>query len=109
MSRLYCGLCILKIRKILRSGVGMKYIKAEEILPEKLLREIQDYVSGELIYIPSLEGMRKGWGEKSGTRDYLRKRNMEIRARFREGMSIDQLSEIFCLSCDSIKKIVYAK
>lgn len=87
----------------------MKYRKAEEVLPERLLREIQEYVSGELIYIPSLDGMRKGWGEKSGTRDHLRRRNAEIRALFRQGSSIDRLSEIYCLSHDSIKKIVYSK
>lgn len=53
--------------------------------------------------------MCEGWGEKSGTREYLRKRNMEIRARFRAGSPIDQLTEVFCLSYDSIKKIVYSR
>lgn len=87
----------------------MKYKKAEEILPEKLLKEIQTYVSGELIYIPSHESLRKGWGERSGTKEHLRRRNLEIRSRFREGLSIDQLTQVFCLSYDSIKKIVYSK
>ena len=58
---------------------------------------------------PSADGMREGWGEKSGTREYLRKRNMEIRARFRAGSPIDRLTEVFCLSYDSIKKIVYSR
>jgi hypothetical protein len=87
----------------------MKYKKADEILPERLLKELQAYVSGELIYIPSLEGKRRGWGERTGSKEYLRRRNMEIRSRFRQGSTIDQLTEAFCLSYDSIKKIVYSK
>lgn len=87
----------------------MKYKRAEDILPEELLKEIQKYVTGEMLYIPSPEGGRKGWGENSGGRLYLQSRNSEIRSRFREGFSIDQLTSAFCLSYDSIKKIVYSK
>lgn len=87
----------------------MKYKRAEDILPEELLKEIQKYVSGEMVYIPSPEGTRKGWGENSGGKVYLQSRNSEIRSRFRDGFSIDQLTSVFCLSYDSIKKIVYSK
>lgn len=87
----------------------MKYKKANEIFPEKLLKEIQQYARGEMVYIPSPEGERKGWGESSGSRMYLKGRNSEIRSRFREGLSIEQLTSVFCLSYDSIKKIVYSK
>lgn len=86
----------------------MKYIKADVIFPEDLLKEIQKYVQGEMVYIPNAEGIRKRWGESSGNRAYLMDRNKEIRLKFREGLSIDQLSTLFCLSYDSIKKIVYA-
>ena len=87
----------------------MKYKKADEVFPEKLLKELQKYVRGEMVYIPSPEGSRKGWGENSGSRVYLQSRNLEIKLQFREGLSIDQLTAAFCLSYDSIKKIVYAK
>lgn len=87
----------------------MKYMKADVIFPEDLLREIQKYVSGELIYIPNPTGLRKGWGEKSGYRRDLTLRNQEIRRKFTEGTSIDQLTEAYHLSYDSIKKIVYSK
>lgn len=87
----------------------MKYKKADEVLPENLLKEIQKYVKGEMVYIPSPEGAHKAWGENSGSRMYLQHRNVEIRSRFREGFSIDQLTTVFCLSYDSIKKIVYSK
>lgn len=87
----------------------MKYKKANEIFPEGLLLEMQKYVKGEMVYIPSPEGARKGWGESSGVKANLNSRNLQIRSRFREGSSIDQLTSAFCLSYDSIKKIVYSK
>lgn len=85
----------------------MKYISAEVIFPEELLKEIQKYVQGNLVYIPNAEGTRRGWGECSGSRMYLYQRNQTIRMKFREGCSVDQLSGQYCLSIDSIKKIVY--
>lgn len=87
----------------------MKYKKADKVLPDKLLREIQKYVSGEMLYIPRPDGMRKGWGENSGSRIQLKSRNMDIKAKFNAGATIDQLTDIYCLSYDSIKKIVYSK
>ncbi|CAN7504946.1 CD3324 family protein [Paenibacillus sp. LjRoot153] len=87
----------------------MKYISAETVLPDDLLKEIQKYVQGRMVYIPNSEGSRKKWGEKSGNRNYLNLRNVQIREKFNEGATIDQLSELFSLSHDSIKKIVYSK
>lgn len=87
----------------------MKYINADIILPEELLKEVQKYVQGGMVYIPKPEGLRKRWGENSGSRLYLKNRNQEIRRLFGTGATIDQLSAQFCLSCDSIKKIVYSK
>lgn len=54
----------------------MKYKKADDIFPEELLREIQKYVKGEMVYISNPGGIRKGWGENSGNREYLQKRNL---------------------------------
>ena len=86
----------------------MKYVKADVIFPEHLLKEIQKYIQGDLVYIPNPEGVRKKWGDNSGNRTYLIQRNKDIRNKFREGSTIEQLSGIFCLSFDSIKKIVYS-
>jgi hypothetical protein len=33
------------------------------ILPDNLVREIQKYIQGEYLYIPSEPGKRKKWGE----------------------------------------------
>lgn len=87
----------------------MKYIQANVIFPENLLKEIQKYVQGEMIYIPKPEGIRKRWGENSGNREQLDHRNTKICEQFHEGATIDQLVDTFSLSYDSIKKIVYSK
>lgn len=87
----------------------MGYVKAETILPDTLLREIQKYIEGECIYIPSKKTTRKKWGEKSGNRDYIQNRNQEIRDKHKDGCSVLDLAEEFYLSIDSIKKIVYKK
>lgn len=42
----------------------MKYVKAEMILPDKLLKEIQKYIQGEYLYIPSELKKRKKVGRK---------------------------------------------
>ncbi len=84
----------------------MKYRNASEIFPDKLLKEIQKYSAGELIYIPENEN-KKRWGEKNGTRDYYITRNAEIRQKHREGKSIQDLAEEYILSRDTIRRILY--
>lgn len=86
----------------------MKYKNASDVLPDKLLREIQKYASGEAIYIPRAEE-KIGWGEKSGARVYYEKRNAQICARYKNGETVAELSEVFSLSPKSIRKIIYAE
>ena len=85
----------------------MKYRNANDIFPDELLAEIQKYSSGELIYIPKSSQNKKGWGEKSGSRDFYIKRNAEIRQQHQQGKSISQLADEFALSTDSIRRILY--
>lgn len=85
----------------------LKYRNATDIFPDELLAEIQKYSSGELIYIPESAQTKKGWGEKSGSRDFYIKRNAQIRQNYEEGKSIAQLAEEFALSTDSIRRILY--
>ena len=86
----------------------MKYRNAKDIFPEKLLRQIQKYVSGETVYIPAGEE-KKDWGETSGYQQYIRERNAAIRDAFRGGTAIDELTGRYSLSYDTIKRIVYSK
>jgi len=84
----------------------MKYRKASDILPDKLLREIQKYTEGEAIYIPRSKERRK-WGEKSGARTFFLQRNEEIRNRYFHKVSIEELADEYSLSYETIRKIVY--
>lgn len=85
----------------------MKYINAAEVLPEKLLVEIQNYIKGEMIYIPN-NGLQKNWGEKSGSRKYYEKRNNNIKEQYKMGESIDKLSDVYGLAFDTVRKIIYS-
>lgn len=87
----------------------MKYLNAEHILPQQMVREIQKYIHGGVIYIPTPEEWRKKWGQRSGSRGGLNSRNEEIRQRFSKGASMDELADLFYLSRHSIKKIIYSK
>ena len=87
----------------------MKYVRIDRILPDDLVKEIQKYIQGEYIYIPSIPEKRKKWGEKSKSRDYLKARNAKILKQYIGGQSISDLAEEFFLSHSSIKKIVYKK
>lgn len=84
------------------------YIKAEDVLPETLLEAIQEYVQGVELYIPKRPEERLRWGELSGTRHQIQKRNLEIVRRRAKGESIYSLMERYHLSYDSIRKIVGA-
>lgn len=84
----------------------MKYKNAADILPEDLLRELQKYASGELIYVPSAEARRK-WGEGSGARQFYAARNEEIRQLYIDKVDIEDLADRYGLSIDTIRKIVF--
>lgn len=86
----------------------MNYENASDIIPEKLLKEIQKYAAGKLLYIPTGEEKR-GWGEKSGYRNQLQRRNIMIRSKYANGVTVSELADEYFLSLDSIKKIIYSK
>ena len=86
----------------------MKYENASDVIPEKLLKEIQKYAAGKLLYIPTGEE-KKAWGEMSGYRDQLQRRNIMIRNKYANGMTVSELADEYYLSLDSIKKIIYSK
>ena len=41
----------------------MSYKNGKDFLPPSLLKELQNYIQGELVYIPKIEQTRAGWGE----------------------------------------------
>ena len=87
----------------------MSYKNGKELLPERLLKEIQRYIQGELIYIPREANVRKAWGTTTGTREYINLRNNEIYIQYKNGANIDYLMSSYNLCEDSILKIIKVK
>lgn len=85
----------------------MKYINAAEILPKKLLKEVQMYIDGGVLYIPKTTA-KKGWGSVSGSRKFYQKRNEEIRFLYENGYSLESLSKQYGLAHSTLKKIIYS-
>lgn len=84
----------------------MSYKNGKDILPPGLLKELQKYINGELIYVPKQTEQRAGWGEINGTRRVIERRNHEIYKKYMNGTSIMELIGIYHLSEDSIRKII---
>jgi len=85
----------------------VQYRNAKEVLPPSLLKEMQKYIQGDLIYIPKAQKERAGWGEVSGSRALIAERNEEIFQMYNRGKSFEELERTFHLSIDSIRKIIY--
>lgn len=75
-------------------------------LPEELIRQIQEYVDGKVIYIPKKASNKKCWGENTDTKQYLAQRNSLICSDYQDGVSIKALSEKYFLSEKSIQRII---
>lgn len=87
----------------------MKYVNAQVILPDALVKELQTYVQGEYVYVPVEQKQQKCWGEVSGYRQELKQRNQQIKEEYQNGISMECLSEKYCLSVYAVRKIIYQK
>ena len=87
----------------------MKYINAKFLLPDALVKELQHYIQGGYLYIPTDQTQQKCWGEKSGYRQELQQRNRQIIEEFQNGNSMEALAEKYFLSVSAIRKIIYQK
>ena len=87
----------------------MKYINATTILPDTLVEELQKYVQAGYLYIPAKDKQHKSWGELSGYRKELKKRNEIIVTEYRQGISVEALAAQYHLSVYAIRKIIYKK
>lgn len=84
----------------------MSYKKAQDVLPEEILKIIQEYIDGEYIYIPRKNENHKSWGEKSGIKDSLKIRNNEIYKKYLNRATINELAQEYYLSEKSIRRII---
>ena len=87
----------------------MSYIKAEQILPEELIKRIQEYADGVYIYIPRKPGTRHAWGQETVYKAELKARNDRIRSDYAAGESATTLSRRYHLSEKSIRRILQKK
>lgn len=85
----------------------MSYVKADDVLPEELVQEIQKHIDGQLLYIPRKNPNAFSWGEKSGSKDKLAERNRAIVHRYYSGETVAQLSEGYYLSAKRIRGIIH--
>ena len=88
---------------------AVSYIKAEEILPEDLIRAIQEYADGVYIYIPRKPGTRHAWGQETDYKAELKIRNDSIRNGHASGVCVALLSRKYHLSEKSIRRILQNK
>lgn len=84
----------------------MGYKRADEILPDDILKIVQRYVSGETIYVPEKRDSRKGWGTSTGARKKLYQRNRKILAEYQSGVTIAELANQYFLTEKSIQRIL---
>ena len=85
----------------------MKYRNAAEILPDDLLKELQKYAPGEILYVPS-DQSRKKWGADTGARRFYEQRNEEIRHKYSNlRIPMDSLCDEYGLSYETLRKILY--
>jgi len=84
----------------------MSYINAEEVLPMELVELIQEYVEGQMLYIPKRGDVKNPWGTQTGTKELLEKRNQEIYAQYKDGRMVRELAEQYYLTEKSIQRII---
>lgn len=84
----------------------MKYENAQNILPEDIIKQLQQYVDGMYLYIPKKDTNKKVWGENSGFKLELLNRNKEIYNKFLTGVEVKDLASSYYLTESSIRRIV---
>ena len=87
----------------------MKYMNANEIFPVRLVEELQKYMQAGYIYIPAKTEQHKSWGELSGYRKELEDRNKKLISDYKQGISMENLADVYHLSVYAIRKIIYQK
>lgn len=84
----------------------MSYIRAEEVLPGDILASVQQYVDGQMLYIPRRAEDKRSWGSATETRERLRSRNADMYAKFCEGTSVRRLADEYFLTEKSVRRII---
>ncbi len=84
----------------------MGYKRADDVLPESILKSLQKYVSGETIYVPKKSACRKKWGSNTDVNEKLRLRNQQILEQYQKGIAVKELAQRYFLTEKSIQRIL---
>jgi Mor family transcriptional regulator len=84
----------------------MKYEKAQNVLPNSIIKQIQKYIDGGYIYIPRKDENKKSWGENTETKSYLECRDNEIFDKYSSGVAVKILAQQYFLTESSIRRII---
>lgn len=84
----------------------MAYQNAFELLPEEIVKEIQKYVNGTILYIPKKPQERLPWGSKTASKEMLMQRNQQIYQEYLMGKSTRELADNYYLDIKSIQRII---
>lgn len=87
----------------------MRYIKAADVLPEELLREVQRYADGAYLYIPRISENRLSWGDRTRSKEETARRNRDIYARFQAGEGPRELAGAYFLTEKTVRRIILAQ
>lgn len=78
----------------------MGYKNVREVLPDDLIKKIQEYVDGEYIYIPRKEKRNVNSERENTIRD------KEIYEKYQNGYTVKRLAEEYFISSQGIYKII---
>lgn len=84
----------------------MRYARAQDILPEELLNQLQQYVDGAYLYIPRAKENRLAWGERTHSKKETAARNRSIYADWLSGQGVEALAKAYFLTEKTIRKIL---
>ena len=84
----------------------MGYRKAEGVLPREILASVQQYIDGQMLYIPRKTQEKRSWGSATDTKRKLELRNESIYAKYQEGISVKELSDEYFLTEKSVQRII---
>lgn len=84
----------------------MRYVKARDVLPKKLLLELQQYVDGAYLYVPRKQENRLSWGERTHSKAETARRNREIYLRYLEGRCPAALAGDYFLTEKTVRRII---
>ncbi len=84
----------------------MSYVKAEEVLPQEILASVQQYVDGQMLYIPRKTEEKRTWGSATDTKKRLELRSAGGQEKWQNGMYIREMAEEYFLTEKSVQRII---